>query len=206
MLRYRSILWLNALCLFIVLALLAYTKFINPSAGALFMPPPSPNSPTEGLLTNVFQLLCTVPPLVCAFSFTLINKINTPNKNHKFIFYSAILTLGFLINEEYRIHILILQLIGIPKLVTIVIYALIGLYYGISFRRAIIKSTPYPLLLVGLGLLIAGVSVDLLHLRSSASTPLEGLPKLFSGINVALYYWLVCYTEVVNSFKGLPKI
>jgi hypothetical protein len=167
------------------------------------MPPPSPDSPTEGLLTNFFQLLCTVPPLICAFAFIILKKINSQNSNNNLIFYSTLITLGFLINEEYRIHIVLLQVAGIPKPVTIIVYALIGLYYGISFRQKIIKSTPYILLFAGLSLLIAGVSVDLLHLGSSSSTPLEGIPKLFSGINVALYYWLVCYTEVVNSFKIL---
>jgi hypothetical protein len=199
--KYRSILWLNGSCLLIVIGLLAYTKYINPLAGALFMPPHFPNSLTEGLLTNIFQLLCAVPPLICAFSFIILKKIDPQNKNNRFIFYSALVTLGFLMNEKYRIHIIFLADFGIPKFLTIVVYALIGLYYGITFRREIIKSTPYVLLLVGLGLLISGISVDLLHLESSSSSPLEGIPKLFSGINVALYYWLLCYKEVVNSFK-----
>ncbi len=60
--------------------------------------------------------------------------------------------------------------------------------------------------MVGLGLLISAVSVDLLHLGSSSSSSLEGIPKLFSGINVALYFWLVCYKEVVNSlYLGLTN-
>jgi hypothetical protein len=70
--KYRSILWLNGSCLLIVIGLLAYTKYINPLAGALFMPPHFPDSLTEGLLTNIFQLLCAVPPLICAFSFIVL--------------------------------------------------------------------------------------------------------------------------------------
>jgi hypothetical protein len=200
MVNYRFILWLNGLCLLVVLALLTYAKYLNPSAGALFMPPHFPDSPTEGLLTNLFQLLCAAPPLICAFSFTILKTIKPENKNNNFILYSALLTLGFLINEKYRIHIM-LMVFGIPKFATIVVYALIGLYYGISFRQQIKKSTPYILLMVGLGLLISAVSVDLLHLASSSSAPLEGIPKLFSGINVVLYFWLVCHKEVINSFK-----
>ncbi|NJL60640.1 MAG: hypothetical protein HC903_00900 [Methylacidiphilales bacterium] len=199
--KYRSILWLNSLCLFTVFGLLAYTKYVNTSAGALFAPPHFPDSPTEGLLTNIFQILCAIPPFICAFSFATLRKINPQNKNNNFILYSALLTLGFLLNEKFRIHIILLTTFGIPKFVTIVVYALIGLCYGVVFKREIIKSTPYILLLVGLGLLISGVLVDLLHLAKSSSTPLEGIPKLFSGINVVLYYWLVCDQEVVNSFK-----
>jgi hypothetical protein len=201
MVKYRPIFLLNGLCLIIVIALLAYAKYLNPSAGALFMPPDFPNSPTEGLLTNIFQLLCAIPPFICAFSFAILKNIKPQNQNNNFILCSALLTLGFLINEEYRIHIIFLTLIGIPKFITIFIYALLGLYYGISFRRQIITSTPYILLLFGLGLLICAISVDLLHLGSSSSAPLEGIPKLFSGINVALYFCLLCYNEVINSLK-----
>ncbi|MBW4508942.1 MAG: hypothetical protein KME64_20860 [Scytonematopsis contorta HA4267-MV1] len=200
MVNYRFILWLNGLCLLVVLALLAYAQYFNPSTGALFLPPSSPNFPAEGLLTNLFQLLCTVPPLVCAFSFALLKNINPQNKNNNFIFYSALITLGFLINEKYRVHIM-LTMVGIPKLTTIGVYVIIALCYGISFWRPIIKSTPYIILMVGLGLIFSAVTVDSLHLGSTTSSPLEGIPKLFSGINVALYFWLICYKEVVNSFK-----
>jgi hypothetical protein len=37
MVKYRCILWLNGLCLLIVVALLVYTELLNPSAGALFI-------------------------------------------------------------------------------------------------------------------------------------------------------------------------
>jgi hypothetical protein len=200
MVKYRSIWWLNGLCLLVVLALLAYTRYFNRSAGALFMPPHLPHSLNEGLLTNIFQLLCAVPPFICAFTFALLKKVNPENKKNKFVFYSTLLTLGFLINEKFRIHIVFLTVFGIPKFLTILVYALLGLCYGITFRREI-KSTPYILLMVGLGLLISGVFVDLLQLGSGQASPLEGIPKLFSGINVAIYFWLVCYIETINSFK-----
>ncbi|BAY22289.1 hypothetical protein NIES2100_20520 [Calothrix sp. NIES-2100] len=195
---YKSILWFNSLGLFAIIILILATKAFDISAGGLFLPPPAPEYPSAGLLTHTFQILCCVPPLVCAFSFALLKKINPGGKNNKFILFSALLTAGFLINEIYRIHVIGTQ-IGIPKLVTIFIYTTIGISYGLTFRRQF-KSTPYIILLTGLGLLLIAVTVDSLRL-SGNGTPslLEGIPKLLSGLNVALYFWFVCYDEVLNS-------
>ncbi|MCF2150862.1 hypothetical protein IQ276_031450 [Desmonostoc muscorum LEGE 12446] len=197
---YRSIFWLNGLCLLLVFALIAHAKLFNSSVGGLFLPPPSPEYPSAGLLTHSFQLLCCVPPLVCAFSLGLLKKISPRNQNNKFIFYSSLLTTGFLLNEIYRIHIIFLQ-VGIPKLVTICFYAIIAISYGLACWRQI-KSTPYFLLTIGISLLFIAIAVDSLHLNGNAiPSLLEGIPKLFSGINVALYFWVICYEEVLNSLK-----
>ena len=198
---YKNILWFNSLGLLLIIILILATKAFEVSAGGLFLPPPAPEYPSAGLLTHTFQLLCCVPPLVCAFSFALLRKIKPGGKNNKFILFSALLTAGFLINEIYRIHVIGTQ-IGIHKLVTIFIYATVGIAYGLTFRRQL-KSTPYFILVAGLGLLFIAITVDSLRL-SGNGTPslLEGIPKLLSGLNVALYFWFVCYEEVINSLQS----
>ncbi len=197
---YRSIFWVNILCLLLVVALIVYAKQFEPSVAGLFLPPPSPQYPTASLLTHTFQLLCCIPPLVCAFSYGLIKKIKPQNPNNKFILFSTLLTAGFLLNEIYRIHIIFIQF-GVHKLVTILVYATIALSYGLAFRQRI-QSTPYVILLVGISLLFIAITVDSIHLNGNGTPSLlEGIPKLFSGINVALYFWSVCYREVIRSFK-----
>jgi uncharacterized membrane protein len=198
---YKTILWFNSLGLLLIIILILSTKAFEVSAGGLFLPPPAPLYPSAGLLTHTFQLLCCVPPLVCAFSFALLKKIKPGGKNSKFILFSALLTAGFLINEFYRVHIIALQF-GVPKLVTVLIYAIVGIAYGLTFRRQL-KSTPYFILVVGLSLLFTAIIVDSLRL-SGNGTPslLEGIPKLLSGLNVALYFWFVCYKEVLNSLQS----
>jgi hypothetical protein len=198
---YKTILWFNSLGLLLIIILILATKVFDISAGGLFLPPPAPQYPSAGLLTHTFQLLCCIPPLVCAFSFALLHKIKPGGKNNKFILCSAFLTAGFLINEIYRIHITALQF-GIPKLVTIFIYATIGIAYGLTFRRQI-KSTQYFILVVGLGLLFMAITVDTLKLSGNGiPSLLEGIPKLLSGLNVAVYFWFVCYGEVINSLQS----
>ncbi|HLO88233.1 MAG TPA: hypothetical protein VK203_24955 [Nostocaceae cyanobacterium] len=197
---YSSTLALNSLLLFIVFLSVIFAKLFTPTVGGLFLPPPTPGYIGEGLLTHAFQILSCVPPVVCGFSYYLLHHIKPDGKNNKFILGSAFLTAGFLINHLYRIHIMLLYF-NINKSVTILSYALIAFYYGLAFRRQI-KSTPYLLLFTGLGLLFAAIYVDSLHL-SGDGTPslLEGIPKLFSALNIALYFWFVCYEEVIKSFK-----
>jgi hypothetical protein len=198
---YRSVLWLNSFSLFLVFGLIVYTKFFGSSVEELFRHPPFASSLDVGFLTNTFQILCAVPPVVCAFSFGLTTTIRPRNQENLFILCSALLTGGFLFNEIYRLHV-VLAIAGVPKLVTITVYAIILLAYAIAFNRRI-QSTPYLILLSGLGLLFLGITVDSLHLGSGAIfSLLEGLPKLFSEINIAFYFWYVCSREVMRSLNS----
>lgn len=198
---YRSVLWLNSFSLFLVFGLIVYTKFFGSSVEELFRHPPFASSLDVGFLTNTFQILCAVPPVVCAFSFGLTTTIRPRNQENLFILCSALLTGGFLFNEIYRLHV-VLAIAGVPKLVTITVYAIILLAYAIAFNRRI-QSTPYLILLSGLSLLFLGITVDSLHLGSGAIfSLLEGLPKLFSEINIAFYFWYVCSREVMRSLNS----
>jgi hypothetical protein len=128
----------------------------------------------------------------------LLRTIKPRRQENLFILCSALLTGGFLFNEIYRLHI-VLSIAGIPKLVTISAYAIIFVGYGLVFKRRI-QSTPYYILLIGLSLLAIGITVDSLHLKSGAiSSLLEGFPKLFSEINITLYFWSVCYKEIMRT-------
>lgn len=202
MTNYRSVLWLNSLSLLLVIALIIYSKLFGPSVASLFLQPPFSRFPNVALLTHTFQVLCSVPPIVCAFSFSLLKAIQPRNKRNTFILCSALLTLGFLINEIYRVHILVGLLTGIPKIEIILVYAILAGVYGFAFWRTI-QSTPYSLLLSGLVLLFLGITVDSLHLGGdSLPSLLEGIPKLFSEINITLYFWYVCYQEVLRSVNA----
>lgn len=206
MTRYRGVFLLNSLSLILVIALIVYSKLFGPSVGSLFLQPPFSPSPNVAVLTHTFQLLCSVPPIVCAFSFGLLKTIQPRNKQNMFILCSALITGGFLINEIFRVHILLGLLAGVSKLWVILVYAIAAGGYGFAFRRTI-QSTPYILLLTGMGLLFLGITVDSLHLSGdSISSLLEGIPKLFSEINITLYFWYVCYEEVLRSLNSHLKI
>lgn len=201
MTTYRSFFWFNTISLLLVIALIVSAKFSGLSVALLFLPPFTPNHPNVGFLTRTFQLLCSVPAIICAFSFGLLKTFQPRRKENLFILCSALLTGGFLINEIFRVHIILLGA-GVPKLMTILVYATGAGLYGLAFRRRL-QSTPYILLLTGLGLLFFAITVDSLHLNGEGfPSLLEGVPKLFSELNIALYFWYVCHQEVLHSSIG----
>ncbi len=199
---YRAVFWLNSVSFLLVLALIVYAKFFGSSVSELFLQPPFSPYIDVAFLTHTFQILCAVPPVVCAFTFALLSRVQPRRSENIFILYSALLTGGFLFNEIYRLHV-ILGIAGVPKLTTISVYAIILLGYGLTFKRRI-QSTPYLILVVGLGLLAFGILIDSLHLNAGAvSSFLEGFPKLFSEINIVLYFWYVCYREIMRSLRSI---
>ncbi len=204
MANYRAVFWLNSLSFLLVFALIVYTKLFGPSVSSLFLHPSFYPSLNIAALTRIFQMLCAIPPIICAFSFALLKTIQPQSKENLFILYSALLTGGFLINEIYRIHITLSVMAGGTKLGAILVYAICAGAYGLVFRRKI-QSTPYTLLLTGTVLLAFGIVMDSLGWGTEGiSSLLEGLPKLFSELNITLYFWFVCYWEVMRSLKSLP--
>jgi hypothetical protein len=166
----------------------------------LFLPPQTPPLPTAGLFTHTFQILCSIPPLICDFSFALLNTIKPQQKSNRFFLASALVTGGFLGNEVYRFHIILL-FFKISKLITISVYAGIFLVYLLCFLPKI-QRTPYHILLSSLSFLLIAILVDFLRLDNyELASLLEGLPKLLSALNLALYFWIVCKTEVIQSYQ-----
>jgi len=199
---YFFVFWLNSLCILLVITLSIYATFLKLPIGLLFLPPVASPYPIISIFTHTFQLLCTVPVILCSFSFGLLVSINPRHPANKFILGSALLTGGFLVNEIFRIHIYLLAFAGVPKMNTSALFGFILLLYGLGFWRQI-QSTPYLLLITGFGLLFIAILVDWLHLKGNdIPALLEGVPKLFSQLNISIYYWLVCQREVKRSLNS----
>ncbi|WP_228056337.1 hypothetical protein [Microcoleus sp. LEGE 07076] len=93
--------------------------------------------------------------------------------------------------------------LGIPKLGVCLLYAVVLFSYGWVFQREL-KDTPYKILLAGVALLFWAIAIDSLHLKNKIlASLLEGVPKLFSEINIAFYYWYVCQCFIK---RYLPNI
>ncbi|MEG4203916.1 hypothetical protein QUA20_08295 [Microcoleus sp. Pol7_A1] len=187
----RLVVQLNCLSLFLVALLILLTQLSGLKVSDLFFHPYFSPNPTVALLTRIFQILCSVPVILCTFTYGLAQSIQPRHIENRFILFSALLTGGFMLNEIYRIHIYMIAL-GIPKLGVSLLYAVVLSSYGWFFRREL-QFTPYQILLAGLGLLFFAIGVDALNFKSKIiSSLLEGVPKLFSEINIAFFYWYVC--------------
>jgi len=195
----RFVFRLNCLSFFLVALVIIFTQLSGLKVSDLFFHPYFSPNPNVALLTRTFQVLCSVPVIVCTFTYNLAQSIQPRNLENRFILFSALLTGGFLLNEIYRIHIYMVAL-GIPKLGVSFLYAVVLSSYGWFFRREL-QFTPYQILLAGLGLLFFAIGVDSLHLTNKIfSSLLEGVPKLFSEINIAFYYWYVCKCFLQKTF------
>jgi hypothetical protein len=190
---------LNSLSFFLVALLIIFTHLSGLKVSDLFFHPYFSPNPNVALLTRTFQILCSVPVIVCTFTYGLAQIIQPRTSENRFLLFSALLTGGFLLNEIYRIHIYMVAL-GIPKLGVSLLYAVALSSYGWFFRREL-QCTPYQILLGGLGLLFFAIGVDTLHFKNKIfSSLLEGVPKLFSEINIAFYYWYVCKCFLLKTF------
>ena len=195
----RFVVRLNCLSFLLVALLIIFTQLSGLKVSDLFFHPYFTPNPNVALLTRTFQILCSVPVIVCTFTYGLAKSLQPRTSENRFILFSALLTGGFLLNEIYRIHIYMVA-VGIPKLGVSLLYAVVLSSYGWFFRREL-QCTPYQILLAGLGLLFFAIGVDSLHLKNKIySTLLEGVPKLFSEINIAFYYWCVCKCFLFKTF------
>lgn len=198
---FRSALRLNCLSLLIVGFLVVLTQLSGLQVSDLFFHPFFSPNPNVALLTRTFQVLCVVPVIVCGFSYGLAKTLQLHPTATRFILFSALLTGAFLVNEAYRIH-LYISALGIPKLGVSLLYAIFVFSYGWFFRREL-QSTPYKILLAGLGLLFFAIGMDALKLEDKIlASLLEGVPKLLSEINIAFYYWYVCKSFLEKTFHS----
>jgi len=197
----RSILRWNSLAVLLVIALILYGIFAGLPPSAIVAPPPSSQSLYNGFLTHAMQVLCAVPVITCAFSYALLNTLRPHTKANSFLLASALVTGGFLANEILRIHVILSIVAGIPKVATILIYSVALVLYVITFRRQLC-FTPYGLLIVTIASFAFAFAMDS-QLLGHQSPLAEGIPKFFSFLNLALFFWLVCRKEMLQVMSNL---
>lgn len=204
MANYRIVFLLNTLAVLLVAVVSFALNGFGSSVKGLFFPPCLATYPGAGFFFLMFQMLFYCSVMVCVFSFGLLRTTQPNRPENQFILGSAIVTGFFLFNEVFRTHVH-LGRAGFPKVTIVIIYAVAAAVYGLTFRRQI-KSTPYFLLVSGVCLLFLAFFVEALRLKDEAiSSLLEGIPKLLSGVNIALYFWFVCKGLILRSLNFSNK-
>jgi hypothetical protein len=200
MANYRIVFWLNTLAVLVVAVVSLALNGFGSSVKGLFFPPCLATYPGAGFFFLMFQMLFYFSLMVCIFSFGLLRTTQPNRPENQFILGSAIVTGFFLFNEVFRTHVH-LGRAGFPKVTIVIIYAVAAAVYGLTFRRQI-KSTPYFLLVSGVGLLFLAFFAEALPLKDEAiSSLVEGMPKLLSAVNIALYFWFVCKGLILRSLN-----
>jgi hypothetical protein len=207
MANYRTVFFFNSLTLLLIGLVTACLSLFGSSIKGLFLPPCLATYPGAGFFFLTFQMLFYLAVMVCIFTFGLLKLIQPDRPENRFILYSALFVGCFLFNEVFRTHIH-LGRAGFPKVTIVIFYAVLAIAYGLTFRRQI-KSTPYPLLLSGVGLLFVAFFAEALPVQNEiVASLLEGVPKLLSGVNIALYFWFLCQDTIVRAidFSQYNKI
>jgi hypothetical protein len=200
MANYTIVVWLNSLAVLLVGMVSVTLNGFGSSVKGLFLPPCLATYPGAGFFFLAFQMLFYLSVMVCAFTLGLLRILQPDRPENQFILYSAMFAGCFLFNEVFRTHIH-LGRAGFPKVTIVIFYAMLAIAYGLAFRRQI-RSTPYPLLVSGVGLLFVAFFAEALSFKNEiVSSLLEGIPKLLSGINIALYFWFVCQGLILRSIN-----
>lgn len=197
----NNIIWgINGLFLLLVALAIACFNLLGISVKGLFFPPCLATYPGAGFFFLMFQMLFYLSVMVCIFSFVLLRTTQPGRPENQFILGSALVMGFFLLNEIFRTHVH-LGRAGFPKVTIVIIYIVAAAVYGLAFRRQI-KSTPYFLLLSGVCLLFFAFFAEAWPLKNEViSSLVEGIPKLLSGVNIALYFWLVCKSLILRSLN-----
>lgn len=204
---YRTVLFFNSLTLLLVGLVTLCLSLFGSSVRGLFLPPCLATYPGAGFFFLTFQMLFYLAVMVCIFTWGLLKILQPDRPENRFILYSALFVGCFLFNEVFRTHIH-LGRAGFPKVTIVIFYAVLAIAYGLTFRRQI-KLSPYPLLLSGVGLLFVAFFAEALPLQNEiVASLLEGVPKLLSGMNIALYFWFLCQGAIVRAidFSQYNKI
>jgi len=197
---HRSILWLNSLALLLLLALSIYAKLEDKGRGIelLFSDPFSPKRPYAGFLTGISEVLWCLIVTTCALTFSLLKHLK--RRPNWFIFCSALGTGVLLVDDLFRVTLVLYHAVGIPELLMYLLYSAGAIAYSLLFWQRIL-ATPYVLLLISGSLFAFSSLIDLLHLEESGiSAMLEDGSKLLGLINIALYFWQVCFTLLSTSY------
>ena len=70
----------NSISILLLILVIIYAQKFAPPVDGLFIPPATPRYPTAGLLTHTFEVLCSIPPVICGFTFFIITEL-TPYKS-----------------------------------------------------------------------------------------------------------------------------
>ena len=158
-----------------------------------------PTEPYVGLLADISEILWCSAAVTCLLSYLLVRQLGGALNTQRYLLFSGILLSLFLLDDTFRITLILALSADVPKLVMYSLYGGAVVVYTKLFWQKL-ATTPYLLLLSALGLLVLSALADVLHLPG-LGTPilLEDGTKLLGILNISLYFYQVCQQDVVKS-------
>ena len=158
-----------------------------------------PSQPYVGLLANVSEILWCGAAMTCWFSYSLMRHLGKSRQTRQFLLFSAILLTLFLLDDIFRITLILALWARVPKLLMYSLYGGAVVVYIKLFWRKLLK-TPYLLMLTSMILLVISALADVVHLPGKGTPILmEDGTKLLGILNIGLYFYQVCQDEIFKS-------
>ncbi|TAG72067.1 MAG: hypothetical protein EAZ23_15825 [Oscillatoriales cyanobacterium] len=162
------------------------------------------NNQGDGVVTGISEVLWCIPVAICAFTFGLLRQKDPRSRSAIFFFFSALLLGVFFLDDRFRMTLILSQL-GISKKLIYLCYGSGVFLYGIKFWRYI-KTTPYLPLIAAFLLFAISRFEDIIDTRSlGAHAMLEDGTKLLALLNLAMYFWHVCYQAIWRHLQQTEK-
>ncbi len=148
--------------------------------------------PYEGILTEISEIIWCFPIALCFFTASLVRH---PKLRQYLICISILLTL-LMIDDAFRVTLILYVLLSVPKMVSYGLYVGFGVAIATYFHHIILK-TPYPWLLLATGLMAISALADFVPIPG-IGTPimLEDGTKLLGLVNLTIYIWKLAQTSL----------
>ncbi|NEQ54510.1 MAG: hypothetical protein F6K11_30990 [Leptolyngbya sp. SIO3F4] len=151
--------------------------------------------PYEGILTEISEIVWCFPIALCFFTSALLRHSRL---RHYLISVGILLTL-LLIDDAFRITLILYFVLSIPKIIPYSLYVTLGIAIAVYFHRTIFQ-TPYGWLLLATGLMAVSVAASFLPIRG-IGTPimLEDGTKLLGLVNLTIYTWRLAQARLMDT-------
>jgi hypothetical protein len=158
--------------------------------------------PFTGILSNFGILGWCVAAAVAVFTWQLLRDIPEKREMSHFLLYFGVLSVALLLDDFLLFHEWVfIVYFGIPESVTVGAYGVLTLFGLVFWRKTILNTSVYPLLIVALGFFALSVFIDFFYtitrqLFGEVRVVFEDGAKFIGIVNWLCYFVWVSLTEV----------
>lgn len=196
---HPAFIWVNGITLAVLGVLGSYARASGKTYrfSELFKDPYSGGPFYQSFFTNFSEVMWCIALGICLFCFGLMRSLD--RRYDWFFMGTAFVIAMLLLDDIQRVSLVLKYGWGVPKAYMYAVYVGAIAVYTWVFRRRIVKDTPFPLLLLMVGLFLISAFADV---SGNASRQpgrfalFEDGTKLLGLMNLVLYCWLVGQQEV----------
>ncbi|WP_353931691.1 hypothetical protein WJM97_03645 [Okeanomitos corallinicola TIOX110] len=160
-----------------------------------------------GLFSNIGILIWSVCAATCLFSYAILKQLQATKRYSAYLLYAGLFTTLLLTDDCFLFHEVVFpKYFHIPEKLVLMVYLILALMLLINFRRLILQTTEYLILLFSLVCFASSIILDIdilrLNLPDLPSTIIEDTFKLIGITMWCTYFVRLCLQEVNNALMA----